>query len=378
MDSSVLKLDTSKQNIYSLSLTELQEVCKKPYQAKQIYHWLYVRYEKDFAKMSNLPKDFRERLQLEYSAQNLELLTQEVSQDGTRKYLFQTRDNHTFESVCIKMRDKKLDENSKIIEGEKYTFCISSQIGCKVGCAFCSTAKGGFVRDLTSGEIVEQVLNLKKYNNLAPEKRVNIVYMGMGEPLNNFDNLIHAIKILSTLDGLSISPKRQTISTSGISPRIHDLGKQNLGVQLAISLHAVDDTLRSKLIPMNKTYNIQSVIDAVRAFPIDTRKRVMFEYLVIKDVNDDIASAKKLLKLLNGIKAKVNLILFNPHSGTKFQRPEESKVRVFADFLTNKGLFTTIRESKGIDISAACGQLREKTRSRQGQGQNVSYETQII
>ena len=366
MDSSVLKLDTSKQNIYSLSLTELQEVCKKPYQAKQIYHWLYVRYEKDFAKMSNLPKDFRERLQLEYSAQNLELLTQEVSQDGTRKYLFQTRDNHTFESVCIKMRDKKLDENSKIIEGEKYTFCISSQIGCKVGCAFCSTAKGGFVRDLTSGEIVEQVLNLKKYNNLAPEKRVNIVYMGMGEPLNNFDNLIHAIKILSTLDGLSISPKRQTISTSGISPRIHDLGKQNLGVQLAISLHAVDDTLRSKLIPMNKTYNIQSVIDAVRAFPIDTRKRVMFEYLVIKDVNDDIASAKKLLKLLNGIKAKVNLILFNPHSGTKFQRPEESKVRVFADFLTNKGLLTTIRESKGIDISAACGQLREKTRSKAG------------
>lgn len=234
------------------------------------------------------------------------------------------------------------------------------------------------MRDLTSGEIVEQVLNLKKYNNLAPEKRVNIVYMGMGEPLNNFDNLIHAIKILSTLDGLSISPKRQTISTSGISPRIHDLGKQNLGVQLAISLHAVDDTLRSKLIPMNKTYNIQSVIDAVRAFPIDTRKRVMFEYLVIKDVNDDIVSAKKLLKLLNGIKAKVNLILFNPHSGTKFQRPEESKVRVFADFLTNKGLLTTIRESKGIDISAACGQLREKTRSRQGQGQNVSYETQII
>lgn len=368
VDSSSLEAESLK-NIYSLSLAELQEICKKPYQAKQLYYWLYVCYEKEFTKMSNLPKDFREMLQLQYSAQNLNLLTQEVSCDGTRKYLFQTRDNHTFESVCIKMRDKKYDENGKVIQGEKYTFCISSQIGCKVGCAFCSTAKGGFVRDLTSGEIVEQVVNLKKYNNLAPEKRVNIVYMGMGEPLNNFDNLMHAIKILSALEGLSISPKRQTISTSGISPRIYDLGQQNLGVQLAISLHAVDDTLRSKLIPMNKTYNIQSVIDAVRAFPIDTRKRVMFEYLVIRDINDDLASAKKLLKLLDGIKAKVNLILFNPHSGTKFQRPEEAKVKAFADFLTNKGLLATIRESKGIDISAACGQLREKTK------QSVSYET---
>lgn len=364
-----------KENIYSFSLPELQAICQKPYQAKQIYSWLYTRYEKDFENMSNLSKDFRKTLHGLYSADNLKLIAQEESSDGTKKYLFQTRDGHTFESVCIKMRDKKLDENGKIIEGEKYTFCISSQIGCKVGCAFCSTAKGGFVRDLTSGEIVEQVVNLKKLNDLSAEKRVNIVYMGMGEPLNNFDNLIHAIRILSALDGLSISPKRQTISTSGISPRIHDLGKQNLGVQLAISLHAVNDALRSKLIPMNKTYNIQSVIDAVRAFPIDTRKRVMFEYLVIKDVNDDIASAKKLLKLLNGIKAKVNLILFNPHSGTKFQRPEIEKVRVFADFLTSRGLLTTIRESKGIDISAACGQLREKKMpERKAFQENVEQE----
>lgn len=349
-----------KENIYGFSLQDLQVVCQQPYQAKQIYNWLYTRYEKDFENMSNLPKEFRKTLHELYSVDNLKLIAQEESSDGTKKYLFQTRDGHTFESVCIKMRDKKLDENGNIIEGEKYTFCISSQIGCKVGCAFCFTAKGGFVRDLSCGEIVEQVVNLKKLNDLPAEKRVNIVYMGMGEPLNNFDNLIKAIKILSNLDGLSISPKRQTISTSGISPRIHDLGKQNLGVQLAISLHAVDDALRSKLIPMNKTYNIKSIIDAVRAFPIDTRKRVMFEYLVIKDINDDISSAKKLLSLLNGIKAKVNLILFNPHSGAKFERPEMEKVRMFADFLTSRGLLTTIRESKGIDISAACGQLREK------------------
>ena len=187
--------------------------------------------------------------------------------------------------------------------------------------------------------------------------------MGMGEPLHNLANVAKAIKILSELEGLSISARRQTISTSGIAPRIKELGKLNLGVQLAISLHAVDDALRSRLMPINKAYNIESIIEAVREFPIDARKRVMFEYLVIKDVNDDLMSAKRLLALLNGIKAKVNLILFNPHEGSEFQRPEISKVKEFADFLVKRGLLATIRESKGIDISAACGQLREKESS---------------
>lgn len=216
------------------------------------------------------------------------------------------------------------------------------------------------MRNLTAGEIVQQVVFLKRDNALESHKRVNIVYMGMGEPLHNLDEVVQAIGILSELNGLAISPKRQTISTSGIAPQIENLGKLDLGVQLAISLHAVDDELRSKLMPINKTYNIQAVIDAVRRFPIDTRKRVMFEYLVIRDINDDLVSAKKLLKLLNGIKAKVNLILFNPHSESKYQRPEMKKVEEFADFLVSKGLLATIRESRGVDISAACGQLREK------------------
>ncbi len=346
-------------NIYQYTLKDLEGLCTPSYRAKQIYNWLYIRYEKDFLAMQNLPKDFRQDLSNIYSANNLECISVEQSKDGTKKYLFKTIDGHRFESVCIKKKDIKV-ETGKILQSEKYTFCVSSQIGCKVGCAFCFTAKGGFIRDLNAGEIVEQVLNLKKDNNLSPEKRVNIVYMGMGEPLNNFENVTKAIRILAEQDGLSISPKRQTISTSGITPFIEKLGKLNLGVQLAISLHAVDDTLRSKLIPMNKTYNIESVIRAVRGFPIDSRKRVMFEYLVIKDVNDDLESAKKLLKLLNGIKAKVNLILFNPHEGSRFQRPEIQQVKIFADFLVSKGLLATIRESKGIDISAACGQLREK------------------
>ena len=348
------------QNIYNYSLAELEGEISPSFRAKQIYHWLYVRYVQDFPQMHNLPKALQSHLAQNYRAKSLEIIKVESSQDGTRKYLFKTLDGYSFESVFIKMKGKKLDESGRVIEGEKYTFCVSSQIGCKVGCAFCFTAKGGFVRDLSAGEIVEQVLQLKKDNNLLPEKRVNIVYMGMGEPLNNLANVSKAIKILGELNGLSISPRRQTISTSGIAPSIKKLGDMNLGVQLAISLHAVDNDLRTRLIPMNKAYNIESIIEAVRAFPVDTRKRVMFEYLVIKGVNDDLKSAKILLKLLDGIKAKVNLILFNPHEGSEFERPELAQVKKFADFLVQRGLLATIRESKGIDISAACGQLREK------------------
>lgn len=360
------------KNIYDYTQSELESFIQPSFRAKQIYHWLYVQYLQDFDLMHNLPKDLKAILKQEYRISHLEIIRVETSSDGTKKYLFKTQDGHSFESVFIKMRDKKLDDNGRIIEGEKYTFCVSSQIGCKVGCAFCFTAKGGFIRDLSAGEIVEQVVWLKKDNNLLPEKRVNIVYMGMGEPLNNLDNVAKAIRILGELNGLSISARRQTISTSGIAPRIKKLGEMNLGVQLAISLHAVDDVLRTRLIPMNKAYNIQSIIDALRDFPVDARKRIMFEYLVIKDLNDDLKSAKTLLKLLDGIKAKVNLILFNPHEGSEFQRPDMEQVKKFADFLVQRGLLATIRESKGIDISAACGQLREKTL------RDVSCETDRI
>jgi len=201
---------------------------------------------------------------------------------------------------------------------------------------------------------------MKKFKNFDENKALNIVYMGMGEPLDNYENLVKAIKIIAHPDGMNIAPRRQTISTSGIAPKIRKLGEEKLGVNLAISLHAVDDNLREELIPLNKAYNIQSVIDAVREFPIDKRKKVMFEYLVIKDVNDDLSSAKKLIKLLNGIPSKVNLIYFNPYPGSPYKRPDEETMKKFQRFLLDKGITCTIRESKGIDISAACGQLREK------------------
>ena len=267
-----------QENIFSLSLNALEATLEnagfQKFRAKQIYHWLYVRYVDDFDKMDNLPKNLKAYLKENFTAQQVSICKKEQSIDGSVKYLFATQDNLTYESVFLKMKE------------DKFTLCLSSQVGCKVGCSFCLTAKGGFVRNLNTGEIVCQVWAIKKDQGIPQNKAINIVYMGMGEPLDNLDNVVSAIEILSTLDGLSISTRRQTISTSGIAPKIKKLGALNLGVQLAISLHAVDDKLRSELMPINKAYNIQAVIDEVAQFPIDSRKRVMFEYLVIDGLND--------------------------------------------------------------------------------------------
>lgn len=350
------------ENIFDYSFDELKGLLTPSFRAKQVWNWLYIHYEDDFSMMINLPKEIRNKLNEQFSAKNLDIENVALSKDGTKKYLFLTHDNHTFESVLLKMKDKEFDEYGNIKNSEKFTICVSSQIGCKIGCKFCCTGKNGFTRNLSTGEIVEQVVAIKKDNNIMPEKCVNIVYMGMGEPLDNFDNLVKAIKIISHIDGLSISPRRQTISTSGISPMINVLGNLDLGVQLAISLHAVNDKTRNRLMPINKLYNIDSIINSVKTFPVDARKRVMFEYLMIKDVNDSIDDAKDLLKLLDGIKAKVNLILFNPFEGSNFERPDLENAKKFADYLHNKGLLCTIRESKGIDIDAACGQLKYKNK----------------
>ncbi len=348
-------------NIFDFSLDELKEILNPSFRAKQVWRWLYINYENDFNMMINIPKDLRQKLSQNFSAKNLHIETIQKSQatnDGTKKYLFRTNDNQTFESVLLKMREKQSDENGKIVASEKWTICVSSQIGCKIGCRFCKTAEGGFRRNLSAGEIVEQIVAIKRDNEIPPQKRVNIVYMGMGEPLDNFECVVKAIKIIAHIDGLSISPKRQTISTSGISPMIDALGNLDLGVNLAISLHAVSNESRNKLMPINKAYNIESIIESVRRFPINTRKRVMFEYLMIKDINDDLANAKALVRLLNGINAKVNIILFNPFVGSKFARPSMESANNFADFLISKGIMATIRESKGADIDAACGQLK--------------------
>jgi len=353
----------TKPTILDYTKEELQSLVKPAFRAKQIYGWIYNSFVDSFDEMKNLPKALREELDEKFILNPLKILQKETSADGTIKYLFELPDGKTIETVWLKMKDAQYDEDGKLLHESKHTVCVSTQVGCKVGCSFCLTAKGGFTRDLTPGEIVAQVLSVKKDNQHASNRRVNIVYMGMGEPLDNLENLTKAIKIFKDEDGLAISGKRQTVSTSGISTKIDKLGEADLGVHIAISLHAVDDELRTELIPMNKAYNIASIIEAVRRFPIDTRKRVMFEYLVIKGKNDDIVSAKKLVKLLSGIKAKVNLIYFNPYPGSDYQRPSREDMVAFQEYLVQHGLLCTIRDSKGIDISAACGQLKETKES---------------
>jgi len=341
---------------------ELSGLIKPSFRAKQIYNWIYQKYVDDFDAMANLPKAMRAELAERFTLCPLKQLTKQVSSDGSIKYLFELPDGHTVEVVLLLMRPAQYHEDGTLKHHPRFTICISSQVGCKVGCAFCLTAKGGFMRNLSAGEIVAQVLAIKKDIGIPANHRVNLVFMGMGEPLDNLDNVVQAIRIFSDPDGLAISPHRQTVSTSGLSAKIEKLGQLDLGVNLAISLHAVDDALRERLMPINKAYNIASIMEAVRRFPVNARKRVMFEYLVIKDVNDSIDAAKKLIKLLNGIKAKVNLIYFNPYEGSEFDRPDEATMVAFQEYLIRRGLLCTIRESKGLDISAACGQLREQNR----------------
>jgi 23S rRNA (adenine2503-C2)-methyltransferase len=348
------------KTILDLTRDELEEIVTPKFRAKQIYHWIYQKYAESFNEMVNIPKELREKLSSEFIVNPLELVNIEKSSDGSKKYLFRLHDGYTMETVLLPMKKKKVDEDGKTIHLTKYSICVSSQVGCKIGCAFCLTAKEGFKRNLTSGEILAQVIYLKRDNDIAQNRSLNIVYMGMGEPLDNMDNVVKAIKMFKDPDGLAIGARRQTLSTSGLSHQIEKLGKMDLGILLAISLHAVDDELREKLMPINKAYNIESVINAVKNFPIDARKRVMFEYLVMKGLNDDRASAKKLVKLLHGIKAKVNLIYFNPYPNSPFKRPTEKDMMEFKDYLNNHGVLCTIRQSKGLDISAACGQLKEK------------------
>lgn len=317
------------------------------FRARQIIKWVYHKSVYSFVDMSDLSKDDRTAFSSMFSITPIEEPVVHGSDDGTKKLTFTLDDGAVIESVIIP-------------EETRNTLCISTQAGCPLKCAFCRTGTLGFKRNLTVREITGQVIRAEQLLEKTGEHLNNIVYMGMGEPLDNFDNFIKAVGIFSELDGLAISRRRQTVSTSGIASKIEKLGKIDLGIQLAISLHAVDDELRSELIPMNKAYNIASIIDAVKKFPIDTRKKVMFEYLVIKNKNDSLDAAKKLVKLLNGIQAKVNLIFFNPYPGTTYQRPEVEDMLRFKDYLNEKSVICTIRESKGLDISAACGQLKEK------------------
>ena len=315
----------------------------KSYRATQIFKWVYLHQADTFEMMTDLGKETRNLLSHHFLINRLEKAQTETSVDGSIKYLFKLEDGKHVESVLIP-------------EKNHYTICISSQVGCAQGCRFCLTAKSGFVRNLTKGEIISQVRDIS--NQIDGSKRLsNIVLMGMGEPLANYHNVINAVNIITDNDtGLGISKRRLTISTAGLIPRLDDLGRDT-AINLAISLNATDNKTRDMLMPINRKYPIEKLLEACSKYPLMPHRRITFEYILIKGINDSLDDAKRLVKLLRPIRAKINLIPFNTFPGSNFQRPEESAILNFKDILNKNNFTAIIRHSKGQDISAACGQL---------------------
>jgi 23S rRNA (adenine2503-C2)-methyltransferase len=312
------------------------------YRAQQIRKWIFGHQVESFQEMINLSKELRSFLATSCDISQLRPIKTQTSLDGTKKYLFELEDGHRIESVLIPERGH-------------YTACISSQVGCAMGCAFCLTAKQGFIRNLKSSEIVNQVIQIRKSMD-KPEKLTNIVFMGMGEPLANFEAVKKAVHNIISQDGLKFSYRRVTLSTCGLIPEIERLGRE-LPINLAISLNAADDTTRNLLMPINRKYPLGKLIEALRVYPLSRGRRITFEYILIRNTNDRPADAQRLALLLENTRAKINLIPFNHYIGSAFQSPEKQRVLKFQRELIEKHLTATIRNSKGSDISAACGQL---------------------
>jgi 23S rRNA (adenine2503-C2)-methyltransferase len=312
------------------------------YRGRQIRQWLFKRLASSFEEMTDLPKSLRGLLNEKANISPLERIESQVSEDGTQKYLFKLMDGHYIESVLIPERDH-------------FTLCISSQAGCAMGCLFCLTAKQGFKRNLTPSEIIDQVIQVKKSMD-DPALITNIVFMGMGEPLANYDAVVKAIGILISEDGMNFSHRKVTLSTCGLVPLIKRMG-QDITVNLAISLNAADDKTRSLLMPINKKYPLKILISACRDFPLPNRRMITFEYIIINGVNDRDEDASKLCSLLSGLRAKINLIPLNPYNGLDMSPTPTKRILHFQDILIKNHFTAIVRKSKGRDIQAACGQL---------------------
>jgi 23S rRNA (adenine2503-C2)-methyltransferase len=330
----------------NLTLSEweefLEEMGEKRFRGRQIFRWIYKQRIDDFNRMPNISLPLRRKLSGEAKLSCLDIVGEEVSLDGTRKFLFKTEKDDFIESVLI-------------FDDDRVTACLSSQVGCKYGCRFCLTGRDGFKRDLDAGEIVEQFLRMEE----RLEKPVtNIVFMGMGEPLDNYRELVRAIRILMDENGIEFPPRRITVSTSGVIPGIQRLSREGTKVNLAVSLNAADGETRSFLMPINKKYPIEELVDAAFGLPNSRRKWVVFEYVLIKGVNDRLSDAEKLAALVGKKRAKVNLIPFNAHPDVSFQPPEPKRISEFQEILLSHNITTLVRKSKGTDINAACGQLR--------------------
>jgi len=340
-------LNVNKQNILELDrdalVSWLADRRIESYRADQILKWLYTRQADSFDRMTNLSKDMRALLGSHFTIDRLKTEHIAASRDGTRKYVFELKDGKRIESVLIPERDH-------------YTLCLSSQVGCAQGCGFCLTSKMGIQRNLSMAEIVSQVRDIK--NDLKdPKSLTNLVFMGMGEPLANYRNLVAAIQIITDENyGFAFAGRRVTVSTAGLASRLADLGRDTRA-NLAVSLNAADNDTRSRLMPINRKYPIEKLLEACRQFPLRGGRRITFEYVLLKDVNDTPDDAYRLAKLLRPVKSKINLIPFNSHPGCRYQRPPEDTILRFQEILIDKNYTVMIRRSKGQDISAACGQL---------------------
>jgi len=337
-----------EQNIKTLTREELlawlAQNDQQPYRADQILKWIYVRLADGFDEMTDLSKAFRTLLKDHFTYVRLAVDKVVTSSDGTRKYLFGLHDGQTVESVLIPERNHD-------------TLCVSSQVGCAQGCRFCLTGQSGLIRNLTFDEIVGQVWEVRK-QMADPTRLTNLVFMGMGEPLANYEQLVAAIQVLTNSDwGMKFASRRITVSTAGLAPKLLALGRDTR-INIAISLNEVDDEARSRLMPINRKYPIAELLDACRNYPLPKGRKITFEYILFSGVNDSLTHARKLSKLLAPLKAKINLIPFNPFPGSPFQRPDEQRIQAFQQFLIDKHFTSVVRYSKGLDIMAACGQLR--------------------
>jgi 23S rRNA (adenine2503-C2)-methyltransferase len=335
-----------KTNLRDLDLPEI-ETCiaplgKETYRAKQIMKWLYQRGAESFEEMTDLSKGFRDALSRVARISQPEIVKTQASADGTKKVLLRLEDGLFIESVLIPGKNH-------------WTICVSTQAGCRMGCAFCLTGKQGFKRNLLPSEITGQIVRLR-FGTPEGENIKNIVMMGMGEPLANYDNTIKAIRIITSDFGLGFSTRKVTVSTSGLAPQIEQMGK-DICVNLAISLNAPDDERRNILMPVNRKYPLQKLLDACRDYPMPGRRMLTFEYILMSGVNDSAEDAKKVARLLKGIRCKLNLIAFNEYPGSAFKTPSAETISAFQQILMDNNYTAILRASKGRDILAACGQL---------------------
>jgi 23S rRNA (adenine2503-C2)-methyltransferase len=318
------------------------------FRAEQIFRWIHARNAASFAEMTDVPQALRDRLPEELLLGSLTVDEAQTARDGTRKLRLLVADGRAIETVLIP-------------DGDKLTQCISSQIGCALDCSFCATATLGFGRNLTAAEIVEQVIVARRL--LPPGGRVtNLVYMGMGEPLHNYANVVRSIRILTDARGIDFSPRRITVSTAGLVSGIEKLGREEVRPNLAVSLNATTDEVRDLVMPINKKWNIAALLDAIRAFPLERRRRVTFEYVLLAGVNDSPADAARLTRLLQGMPCKVNLIPWNPHPLAPYRRPSPEAIEMFQNEVKRLGLPAYLRTPRGDDIDAACGQLAARER----------------